>query len=235
MLAVAVLPGPARLGRGLYDGIVPLPPYQWVHPPRELARDNRAPQAGRATLDLEPAGKSPGSVATGDGQCTVIINDGALAADPAGATLGVTITPLDPASIGPPPPGFRFDGNACRFEAVYGKSRMVPRYRRTLTVVLRYASYGTTIVRAAEALGQGEPTAQPRAWAPVRTTRYAGHLHLLVADVAALGTLAPVAPATAPYVQPTPWAEYAVAAAIVLFALLVLIRRRPPTRRPAPP
>jgi hypothetical protein len=223
--AVVFCPGPARLGRGLYDGIVPLPPYQWVHPPRELARDNTPPQPGRATLDLDAAGKSPGSVATGDGQCTVIFNDGSVAAGPAGDALTVSITPLDPASIAPPPPRFRFDGNACRFQAVYGKSRAVAVYGRTVTVVLRYASYGTQIVRAGTA---GQPV-----WEPIRTARYAGHLHLLVADVATLGTFAAVAPANAPYVQRTPWAGYAVAAAVAIFIVLVLLRQKRSTRRRA--
>jgi hypothetical protein len=189
-----------------------------VRPPRELARDNRPPQPGRAILDLDAGGKSPGSVATGDGQCTVILNDGAIAAGPDGTTLIVTITPLDPSTVAPPPSGRRFDGNACRFEAMYGKGGTVEAFRRTVTIVLRYASYGTEIVEAGTAGAHG--------WAPRRTTRYAGHLHLLVADVPALGTFAPVAPAAAPYVQPTPWAAYAVAAAAVVFVSLLLLRRR---------
>lgn len=162
-------------------------------------------------------------MATGDGQCTVIFNDGAVAAGSAGQTLSETITPFDPAEAGPPPAGMRFDGNACRFETVYGKSGAVPRFRRTVTVVLRYASYGTEIVRAGTG---GRP-----AWEPIRTVRYAGALHLLVADVQALGTFAPVAPAGAPYRQPIPWAAYAVAAASVLFVAFVLLRWRPRPRR----
>lgn len=204
--------------------MTPLPPYQWVHPPRELARDNRPPEPGQAARDLDPAGRSPGAVATGDAQCTVIFNDGAIAAGPLGRTITVTVTPLDPASLGPPPPGTRFDGNACRFEAVYGKGGAVPRYNRPVTVVLRYATGGTQIVRAAG----GTPR-----WEAIHTARYAGHLHLLVADVTTLGTFAPVAPANTPYTQPTPWARYAVAAAFVVFVTLVLLRR--PWRRPQHP
>lgn len=224
---VLVVPGPARLGRGLYDGFTPLPPYQWVHPPRELARDNRPPQAGRATRDLDPAGRSAGAVATGDAQCTVIFNDGSIAAGPLGQTITVTVTPLDPAALGPPPAGMRFDGNACRFEAVYGKTGVVPLYRRTVTVVLRYATAANEIVRAAP--GEGRP------WQPIRTVQYAGHLHLLVADVAALGTFAPATAAGTPYVSRTTWAPYVVAA-FVAFALLLgwaprlLKRRRDSTR-----
>lgn len=222
--AVLVLPGPARLGRGLYDGVSPLPPYQWVHPPRELARDNRQPEPGRASRDLDPAGRSPGAVATGDAQCTVIFNDGAVAAGPLGRTITVTITPFDPASIAPPPPGMRFDGNACRFDGVSGATGAVPQFRRPVTVILRYATGGTEIVRMTSG---GAPV-----WQPIRTIRYAGHLRLLVADVTTLGTFAPVAPAGTPYISPASWAAPAVAAAAAVFVVLVLLRR--PWRRPSP-
>ena len=222
--AALAVPGPARLNRGLYDGISPMPPYQWARPPRELARDNRPPQPGRAVLDLDAAGRSPGSVATGDGQCTVIFNDGAVAAAPNDRTLVVTITPLDPAAVAPPPPGMRFDGNACRFEAVYGGSGAAPRYRRTLTLVLRYASGGTEIVRAV-------PGAPP-AWQPLKTIRYAGHLHLLVGDIASLGTFASVAPAGTPYVQPVPWGVYGAAAAAAGGAIALAMARRRRALRP---
>lgn len=215
--------GPARLNRGLYDGVTPLPPYQWVHPPRELASDNRPPSSGQATRDLDPAGRSAGAVATGDAQCTVILNDGALAAGPVGQTVTVTITPLDAASIGPAPARMRFDGNACRFDAVYGKHGAVPQFKRPVTVVLRYATGGTQIVRAV-------PGGTP-AWQPIRSVQYAGHLHLLVADVATLGTFAPVAPAGTPFTQGTPWPAYAaVAAAALVFVGLLWLRRKAPPR-----
>lgn len=209
---VLLLPGPARLGRAPFDGLTPLPPYQWVHPPRELARDNRPAQAGGATRDLDPAGRSVGAVATGDAQCTVIFNDGSIAAGPLGSAIRVTVTPLDPAALGPPPPGTRFDGNACRFEATYSTGGAVPHYNRPVTVVLRYATDANQIVRATA------PAVPP--WQPVRTVRYAGHLHLLVADVPALGTFAPVTAASTPYLPRTTWAPYVVAA-FVAFALLL--------------
>jgi len=228
MLAAGVLiavvlaaPGPVRLGRALYDGVTPLPPYQWVHPPRELAQDNRPPEPGRATRDLDPTGRSPGAVATGDAQCTVILNDGSIAAGPLGSTITVTITQLDPATIGPPPPGMRFDGNACRLDAAYGKSGAVPRFTRPVTIVLRYATGGTQIVRASSGGGP--------AWQPIHAVQYAGHLHLLVADVPTLGAFAPAAPAGTPYRAGPPWAAYAaVAAAVAVFVALVLIKRRAP-------
>jgi hypothetical protein len=218
--SVVAVPGPARLGRALYDGVMPLPPYQWVHPPRELARDNRPPEPGRATRNLDPSGRSAGAVATGDAQCTVIFNDGSIAAGPLGSTITTTITPLDPATIGPPPPRTRFDGNACRFDAVYGQSGAVPRFSRPVTVVLRYATGGTQIVRAASGGGP--------AWQPIRAVQYAGHLHLLVGDVTTLGTFAPVAPAGTPYAPRTPWAAYAAGAAAAVFVALLLLRRRAP-------
>ena len=224
LVAAALVPArPVWLARSLYDGVMPLPPYQWVHPPRELAPDNRPPSSGRATRDLDPAGRAPGAVATGDAQCTLILNEGTLVAGPLGQTVRVTITPLNPASIGPPPPGTRFDGNACRFDAVYGKGGAVPQFKRPVTLVLRYATGGTQIVRAV-------PGGTP-AWQPIRSVQYAGHLHLLVGDVAALGTFAPVAPEGTPYTQPRPWLAYAaVAAAALVFMGLLWLRRKAPPR-----
>lgn len=216
---VLAVPGPARLRRSLYDGVTPLPPYQWVHPPRELAQDNRPPEPGRATRHLDPSGRSAGAVATGDAQCTVILNDGSIAAGPLGSTITVTITHLDPATIGPPPPGTRFDGNACRFDAVYGQSGAVPRFSHPVTVVLRYATGGTQIV--------GAPSGGGPAWQPIHSVQYAGHLHLLVGDVTTLGTFAPVAPAGTPYAPRTPWGAYAAgAAAAVVFVARVITRER---------
>lgn len=148
----------------------------------------------------------------------MIFNDGSVAAGGAGTVLTVTITPLDPASIAPPPSGRRFDGNACRFRAVYGRDGTIARFVRPVTVVLRYASYGTEIVQTG---GTTQDT-----WAPMPTTRYPGHLHLLVANTPALGVFAPVAPANAAYRQETPWTMYAVVAAFALFGLLLLLRRR---------
>ncbi|HEV2358105.1 MAG TPA: hypothetical protein VGZ23_10920, partial [bacterium] len=121
------------------------------------------------------------------------------------------------------PPGTRFDGNACRFEAVHGMSGAVPRYRRTVTVVLRYATGGTQIARAGES-----------GWEPVRTIRYAGHLHLLVANVPALGTFAPVATATTPYVQAAPWGRYAIVVALIVFGALLAMRGTRRRTRPIP-
>jgi hypothetical protein len=37
-IGVGRLPGPL-----LYDGLIPLPPYRWVHPPATAARDNQPP------------------------------------------------------------------------------------------------------------------------------------------------------------------------------------------------
>lgn len=223
LIATALgVPGPARLHRGLYDGITPLPPYQWVHPPRELAQDNRPPSSGQATRDLDPSGRPPGAVATGDAQCTVILNEGTLVAGSLGQTVTVTITPLDPASLGPPPARTRFDGNACRFDAVYVKSGAVPQFKRPVTVVLRYATGGTQVVRA---VSGGTP-----AWQPIRSVQYAGHLRLLVADVTTLGTFAPVAPAGTPFTQGTPWQAYAAVGAAALIFVGLLWARRKATR-----
>lgn len=70
--------------------------------------------------------------------------------------------------------------------------------------------------------------------AAVLMARYAGHLHLLVANVPALGTFAPVATATTPYVQAAPSGRYAIVAALIVFGALLAMRGRRRRTRPIP-
>jgi hypothetical protein len=77
-------------------------PYRWVRPPPQAKATNVAPSSVRAA----PAG---GSVATGDGQAVVTL--------PGGVAGSVTITPVDPASLGDlGVDGLAPDGNAYRLE-----------------------------------------------------------------------------------------------------------------------
>jgi len=212
-LAAAVwLWGLTELGRVLYDGVAPLPPYRWVHPPVVLAPDNRPPSPGRGTLAFTTSGSAFGSVVTGDGQCAVILKEGAVAPQPGDFVVLITITPIDPQAVSEPPPGVRFDGNACRIEAVYERSRQPVRLRGTVAVVLRYATGATQVVQAASG-----------GWMPLRTVRYAGRLQLVVTDdTPTLGTFAAVAPKDTPYVHRTPWTQYAVGLGLAALAVLLL-------------
>ena len=211
--------------RILFDGVAPPPPYRWARPPEELAGGNQAPEVGTGTISLDAAGSTPASATTGDGQATVNIAGRAIPDEPGEGSAVVRVTPLDPASIGPPPSGLRFDGNAYRIEITYASSGKPVELRRPLTVALRYATGGTSIVRS---LGGG--------WAALPATRFAGNLHLLVASTETAGAFAAAAPQDLPYRLRTPWWWYVLFLGIPAALALVIgflprivahLRRRP--------
>jgi len=143
--AVAVAwPVPVRL---LYDGLAPLPPYRWVHPPAERASDNQAPQLGTGTITFGPSGSRAAEVATGDDQALVTFPQSVIAPRSGAPSVKVVITPLDPATVAPAPNGQRFDGNAYRIEANYATSAEPVILSGPVTVVLRYPVHGTLICR----------------------------------------------------------------------------------------
>lgn len=197
--------------RTLFDGVAPLPPYRWVRPPDELAKDNQPPEAGMGTVPLEASGSAPVSVATSDGQATVIIGQRAIPREVGETAATVWLTPLDPTSAAPPPAGFRFDGNAYRIEIFYASSGKPVEPSRHLSVALRYATGGTMMVRWS---GSG--------WTVLPATRFAGNLHLLVTNTETTGVIAVVAPQTLPYRPKTPWWVYVLALGIPVVVALVI-------------
>ena len=84
---------------------------------------------------------------TDDGQAGVIFPKDAIEGPPGESAAEVHVTPLDPAGIGSAPPGLRFDGNAYRVEAVYASSHRPLTLRRPVTVVLRYPTSATVLLR----------------------------------------------------------------------------------------
>ncbi len=134
--------------RGLFDGVAPLPPYHWVHPPPSLARDNQPPDGGAGSVALTTAGSQPGAVPTGDDQAAIVFPLGSIAPRPGETAVRVTLRPLDPAAVAPAPAGLTFDGNAYRIEAMYGVSRTPVVFLKKVNVVLRFPASGTKILRA---------------------------------------------------------------------------------------
>ncbi len=207
-------------GRLLLDGIAPLQPYRWQHPPPELARDNQLPSAGAAVLPLGPMGSRAASVATDDGQATISLNDNAIAPASGSSALRVTITPVDAGKLAPPPANLRFDSNAYQMEAVYPSTGRPAQLRRPVTIVLRYATGATEMLHYVGA-----------AWTAIKSTRYPGPLQVLVADSETLGTFTAAAPRDFPYVHRTSWWVYALAAGVPLAALLIWLLPRMLARR----
>ena len=109
--------------RPLFDGFAPPPPYNWVNPPREFRSGNVAPKPASIDVALGPAGSAVGSGSTGDGQVIVSSPAGAFPAHPPDAKVVVRITPVDPATLAPPPAGLVADGNAYRLDMTYEASK----------------------------------------------------------------------------------------------------------------
>jgi hypothetical protein len=150
----AAWPGPVRL---LYDGLAPLPPYRWVHPP-DRAGDNQLPQPGTGRITFGSSGSRPAEVTTDDDQALVTFPGAVIAPRVGESSIKVTITPLDPATIAAVPDGQRFDGNAYRIEAIYVASAAPVVLTGPVTVVLRYPVHATLILRFTDPKWKGLPT-----------------------------------------------------------------------------
>jgi hypothetical protein len=155
--------------RLLYDGLVPLAPYHWVHPPAALARGNQPPESAEAVLGFGPGGSPAVEVSTDDGQAIVTFPAGALAPRADGSPVKVTVVPLDPASLPAPPPGAAFDGNAYHVDATYVDSNASAPLLHPVTVVLRYPVHARRILR------------RDAQWTALPTTFYQATQQLLAA------------------------------------------------------
>jgi hypothetical protein len=130
----------------LFDGFGPPQPYRWVSPPPEAAANNQPPTPGVGEVSLKGAAQNF-FVSTEDGQASLAGVNTALARQPRGNKVKVSLTPLDPQSLGSPPRGLIFDGNAYEIEATYapsgeeavieGKVQVIFRYPRRANVVLQ--------------------------------------------------------------------------------------------------
>ena len=167
---------PVRL---LFDGPHPVQPYNYVDPPSaDLARTNLPPQPGEFAFSLlSPGVIEGGSVTTGDGQATLTIPGSAFPVPPGQKGVVVRLTPIDPVTLGPPPEGLDFDGNAYTVEAEYRPSGDAATLERDVTAVLRYP------VRA-EVLLQWDGSR----WNRLKSTTVPATLQVF-ADTGELGTL----------------------------------------------
>lgn len=105
----------------LLDGTAPVN-YRWVDPPPELASTNQPPSSGSFSLKLTAKGVKGEVVFTSDNQATVIVATGSIAPEPGQRSVRLTITPLDPATLPPPPGDLSAFGNAVRIGATFEPS-----------------------------------------------------------------------------------------------------------------
>jgi hypothetical protein len=206
---------PARL---LYEGEVPPAPYRWVHPPPALARDNQQPAGGTGQIGLNPAGSGSASILTDDAQAGVIFPHDAVAPRPGVTSATVRITPVDPGTASAPPPGYAFDGNGYRVEAVYSNGAPLV-LRRPVTPVLRYPRHATVLLR----WNNGK-------WRMLDTKRVQAALQIF-APSDQLGMFVAARPTGGGTPPPLLYGGAAVAVLIVAAVAVLLLRRR----RPLPP
>jgi hypothetical protein len=123
-LAGAALSGRASIlaRRPLLDGLAPPSPYRWVTPPPDLAASNKPPASTRFTVELTASGSRLGAFSTSDGQINLVLSEGAVPARPGQTGVEVTVDPVDPATLGPVPPGLVAAGNAYNIQASYQPS-----------------------------------------------------------------------------------------------------------------
>jgi hypothetical protein len=200
---------PARL---LYEGEAPPAPYRWVHPPPELARDNQQPSGGAGQIGLNPEGSGSASILTDDAQAGVIFPHDVVAPKPGTTEAVVRITPVDPATVAPPPSGIAFDGNGYRVEATYQNDGPIA-LRRPLTPVLRYPRHATVLLRWAGGR-----------WTALDTKRVPAALQIF-APSDRLGVFVAARPTGGGMAS---WLPYGAGAAAVLIAgaIAIVMRRR---------
>jgi hypothetical protein len=123
-LAGAALSGRASLlaRRPLLDGLAPPVPYRWVKPPPDLAASNKQPASLRFSVKLTATGSQLGAFSTSDGQLNLVLSEGAAPASQGQTSVAFSVDPVDPATLGPPPPGLLLAGNAYRIQGSYRPS-----------------------------------------------------------------------------------------------------------------
>lgn len=109
--------------RPLFDGFGSHPgQYHWVSPPRQFAEGNQPPESATAGVVMGPEGSEAASVAPDDGQALAALPPKALAPHPPDTAASLSMTPADPAAVGPLPAGLRAEGNAYRVRVRYEPS-----------------------------------------------------------------------------------------------------------------
>jgi hypothetical protein len=155
--------------RPLLDGLAPAAPYRWVNPPARVA-GNRPPTPATFTLDVGANGVAGGAFTTPDAQVTAIVPSAAVPSARGQRSVRLSLSPLDPAELAPPPPGRVLLGNAVRIEASYEPSGdPVTALGRGIEVVLVYPLVlndgGDRLLLVSE---------DGRAWRRIRTTDHVG-------------------------------------------------------------
>ena len=191
-IAVLYLAGAAMSGRAsllarrpLLDGLAPPVPYRWVKPPPDLAASNKQPASLRFSVKLTATGSQLGAFSTSDGQLNLVLSEGAVPASPGQTSVAFSVDPVDPATLGPPPPGLLLAGNAYRIQGSYRPSGgKVDTLGGRSSVGLIYPLLATAVADPAGHLVLA--SADGRSWQRLRSTDTPG-THQVSAGLARTG------------------------------------------------
>jgi hypothetical protein len=143
----------------LFEGIGPPPAYRWVKPPAAFVAGNVKPRT--VDVDFPLTGPAePMALTTPDGQFLVNLPSGAFPPHDSDTSVHATITPLDPATLGPLPAGVAADGNAYRLQLTYQPSA---------TPVAILAGEGNVIMTAAHQAESLLHSDDGRSWTTLRS------------------------------------------------------------------
>jgi hypothetical protein len=214
--------------RPLFDGQAPVPPYRWVDPPPEFAEANVPPEPVEVSIEISDQGSRAASFGTPDAQALVTLPAGVVPPAAGAAAALVSVAPVDPDAVGPPPSDLRFDGNAYRIEIAYQPTGDPAELSAPMTLVLRYPAHATVLLRR-----------DGGRWTPLVTNQIRSTLQLWA------GTRRPgVFVAAAPRGAPVPgqgggfpwlWATLGASAAAAVLALFLTRKRPSGPSRPTPP
>ncbi|HEX2048266.1 MAG TPA: hypothetical protein VHF27_10900 [Acidimicrobiales bacterium] len=177
VVAVATAQLSSRPVLPLFDGFAPPTPYAWVNPPPERATDNVAPRSVEQEFPLGPEGVTASNAATADAQAILGLDHGSVPPHPPDTAVRARLTPMDPGTLGPLPPGLRAVSNAYRVELAYVPSD---------TPVERLARQGTIALTAGDTANRFLYSADGRTWEE-RTFRPYGQDHGLFTELQSVG------------------------------------------------
>lgn len=205
--------------RPFFEGTAPPQPYAWVVPPEALKAQNVPPKPGEGVVKFTKKGSSAGNVGTDDGQAMLALTEGSIEAAAGETEVKVTIQPLDAKTLGPPPQGLSYDGNAYRVAVTYPRSGKPAVFaakdcpvgaqpKLCPTMVMRYA-YGAT----------GLYRREGSAWTAVPNPTPVQQGLQIFADVASDGTYVAAGPPRAETATPSRVGDY-VAIALGVVAIV---------------
>lgn len=198
----------------LFDGLAPPEPYRWVEAPPDAIDPLGEPFEGEDTIPVDD-NFGAFTVITADGQAQATMLVDALDLPTEEEAVHMTVTPVDPTTLGPPPAGLRFDSNGYRVDAEYVPSGDPVELTGEATILLRYA------IHAEEVLWW---TGQ--AWEPLETTLLQGSLQVF-ANTPELGAFVAAGPdleESGP--GPALWIGIGAGAVALIIGLEVFLRRQ---------